>query len=156
MQISLIGILIFSTFFAGVTYYLGYYRSKEPFYWLSQSSFIITIFLLIPLLLIVLWLQNDSQNKLAEIGFVPVSSIQQSVGISVGIGENPTWIFETNQGKEAVFSFYRNKNNRQNWELVSDTPAILLFKQENRKMVIALSEVRTTNTLIFSLNNNSN
>lgn len=151
MQPSIIVILLFIIIMACSGYYLHYYRPERIWAYKAQASYIFLTFILIPFLVVVLWLQSDAPNKLKKTGFTPHPSIQESVGIAVGIGKNPNWVFKTPQDKTLIFNFYRDKRNRRGWEIVNDSSFMLNFKQEKKKMTILFSEGRLTNTLIFSL-----
>jgi hypothetical protein len=151
MQFSIIIILIFCIILAGQGYYSGYYRPTAILAWLAQAGFIFMTFLMIPILIIVLWLQSGAQDRLAGTRFIPHPSIEETVGIAAGVGKNPKWAFKTEASEDSIFNFYRDKENRKGWELINDDSIMMIFQEGKKKMVIGVSKGWSPNTLIYSL-----
>jgi hypothetical protein len=151
MQSSIIITLFISIILAAYGFYAGYYRPMAKLTWLAQACFGVMIFLMIPSLIIVLWVQSGAQDRLAETGFTPHPGIEEPVGMAVGFGKNAKWVFKTDAAKDSIFNFYRDEDNSIDWELINEKSDVLIFRRGKRKkMVIGLNQERSSNTLRFT------
>ncbi len=107
---------------------------------LQQTTFVVTTFILIPFLLIVLWLQWVAKDRLVETGIIPHPSITETVGITVGVGAHPIWMFDVEASASDVADFYRATANRPGWDLTTDTPILLILRRGSETMVIGIRE----------------
>jgi hypothetical protein len=151
MQSSIIITLFISIILAAYGFYAGYYRPTAKLTWLVQACFGCMIFLMIPSLIIVLWVQSSAQDRLAETGFNPHPAIEETVGITAGFGKNAKWVFKTDAAKDSIFNFYRDEDNSLDWVLINEKSDVLIFRRgKRRKMVIGLNQERSSNTLRFT------
>lgn len=159
MQTSVIVIFIIFIVIAVYCYYAGFIKRDPYTYWFAQSGFVFSTFLMIPFLIIILWLQSTATDRLTKkAGIIPHPSIVESVGIAIGIGNNPTWVFKVKASPEEIMAFYRNENNRPGWILVSDNKIVkmLVLKGDKKGMSISTFEDRTSRKVIYTLTKNSN
>lgn len=151
MQTAIIVILLICIILAAFGCYSGYIRPIPISAWMAQAGFFFMTFVMIPFLVIVLWLQSGAKDRLAATGFVPHPSIKESVGITTGIGNSPTWTFKTEESNKTIVDFYRLEKNRQGWKLTNDSPLIMIFEKDGKKMVIGVHKGWTSNTIIYKL-----
>lgn len=151
MQDSIIIILLAFTIMAAYGYYVGFIRRDPLIGWLAQAGFVFSICVMIPFLIIVLWLQSGAKDRLARIGFVPHPSIEESVGISVGIGKRPIWVFETHASEKSIADFYSVEKNREGWSLTNNNPVMMIFKKDKMTMVIGVAKEWTSSSIIYKL-----
>ncbi len=151
MQSSVILLLIGCAVLAALWYYIGFVRPPEGLAWLAQAGFVFFTFFLIPLLAGVLWLQAGATARLAETGIAPHPTIKEAVGVTMGVGEDPTWVFEVEAPPEAIATFYRTADNRPGWDLISGDPSIMILKRGNETMVIGAHQSWTSRTLTYML-----
>ena len=152
MQQSIIILLILCILLAILGFYFGFIRPPRVMAWLQQSTFLIMTFMLIPIILLVLYSQDGSLERLTETGFMLHPAITESVGIGYGKGTNPTWVFEINSNKNEIRDFYLSAENTGEWTLSTDSDIMLIYKKGNQRMTIGIREGRSANTLIFTLN----
>jgi hypothetical protein len=79
MQGSLIFLLIICFFLSLQGYYFGFLRPTAVLAWLQQATFVISTFLLIPILVYVLASQSGAIERLENTGIRPYPSIRESV-----------------------------------------------------------------------------
>ena len=152
MQTSIIITLFISIILAAYGFYAGYYRPTAKLTWLAQACFGCMIFLMIPILIIVLWVQTSAQDRLSETGFIPHPAIEETVGVTAGFGKNAKWVFKTDATKDSIFNFYRDEDNSLGWELINEKSDVLIFRKGKRKkIVIGLNQGKSSNTLRFTL-----
>jgi len=152
MQSSIIVTLLISIILAAYGFYAGYYRPTVKLTWLPQACFGCMTFLMIPVLIIVLWVQSSAQDRLAVAGFTPHPAIEETVGLTAGFGKEAKWVFKTDAAKDTIFNFYRDEDNSLDWELINEKPDVLIFRKGKRKkMVIGLNQGSSSNTLRFTL-----
>ncbi len=151
MQNTLVYLCIFCLFMAGLTYYIGFIRPPRVLAWLSKAGFLIWLFLLAPILGYVLYQQSGSIDRLEKKGFKAHPAIVESVGISNGVGTNPTWLFKISGDGRDVLEFYRSPEAHAGWEMTGGNDQVLLFRRGNEKMAVAVRNGWTENTLMFSL-----
>jgi hypothetical protein len=151
METTLIILVSFCTLLAAQGYYFGFKKPPPVLAYLQQTTFVVMTFILIPFLLIVLWLQWGAKDRLAETGILPHPSITEALGIAVGVGANPIWLFEVEASASAVADFYRATTNRPGWNLTTDTHILLILRRGSEKMVVGISEKQGSSTLSFQL-----
>lgn len=151
MQPELIVLLIFVLLLAAVGYYFGFINPPRMLAWLSQASFVTGAFLLAPVLIIVLYLQSGAGGRLLELDIVPHPALNHAIGIAVGIGDEPVWLFESDLAAESILAFYRVPGNRPGWEIESDSRVMLVLTREHRELVVSAVDSWTNAVVSFSL-----
>lgn len=151
MQTSLILLLIFSLVLSIQGYYLGFYRPPAVLAWLAQSTFVIATFMLIPILAYVLFTQSGAIERLESTGIRAYPGIKESIGISTGRGDNPTWVFEVRASSEEVREFYGSKENTGEWSFQVDDGIFLRFTKDGQVMKIAFRDNPSSDTLIYMI-----
>ena len=110
---------------------------------------------MIPILVIVLWLQHTATDRLIKkTGIVPHPSIVETIGVATGVrvvGNDPTWMFKVEASREEVMNFYRKEGNRHGWSLVSDNIMIIL-ERDDQSMSISHYKDWKTSKIIYILN----
>ena len=151
MQPSIIALLIFCIAFAALSYYLGF---KLPYYalqFLSQASFVVLSFMLIPFLVFALWTQSGEIERLRETGLIPHPSIRHSVGLTTALTESPTWVFAVDTSLESATEFYLDETNRLGWSILSSDSELLMLKRNYETMSIGLFKKRGDASIIYTL-----
>lgn len=151
MQTSIIVLLVICLYLAVQGYYFGFIRPPRVFAWLQQATFVFMAFLMIPFLAGVLWLQSGAENRLARVGIVPHPSIEETVGVAMGVGDNPIWMSTVDAPAESIADFYRTEANRQGWNLTNDSPTMLILNRGEKKMVIGVHEGWDSRTVTYTL-----
>jgi hypothetical protein len=151
MQTSLILLYIFCLVMAGLSFYLGFLRPPRPGTYLSKAGFIIWLFLLAPFLTWVLFQQHGSIERLEQAGFVAHPAIEESVGIANGVGSTPTWLFKVDEEPDTILQFYRSPDTHNDWKLAAETPALLTFFREGKRMDVLASKGWSDTSLMFKL-----
>lgn len=151
MEKSIFLLLIFSIILSVSGYYLGFIKPQKNLVWLAKSSFFLATFLLIPLFVLVLWLQNGAKTRLEQAGIVPHPSIRETIGIGFGIGNNPAWVFKIDSKKESVMSFYLEERNRPGWILLNHKNSFLVFEKDGKELIIGFYEGWTSSSISYNL-----
>ena len=151
MQDSIIIILSGCIILAAYGFYAGFIRREPLTDWKARAGFVFLVSVIIPLLIIVLWLQSGAKGRLARTGFVPHPSVEESVGISVGIGKRPTWVFKFHASEKSIADFYRLEENREGWNLTNNNPLMMILKKDKTTMVIGVNKGLRSNTIIYML-----
>lgn len=136
---------------AGLGYYLGYARPTRVLAWLGQASFIFLTFFMAPLLAVVLWLQFGAKDRLSKAGIVPHPAIEETVGVAMGLGDNPTWVFALDASADPIIDFYHVEGNRPGWELVSKGHELLVLRRDRKKMIIGTYKGWRSHTITYQL-----
>ena len=92
-----------------------------------------------PIIATTLYYQYGAKDKLKKSGFTPHSSFESSVGVAVGTGDNPIWMFSTKFDKASIIDFYKQEQNHQGWKLEGEDEKWLTFTKKDKKMRINIS-----------------
>ena len=133
--------------FAWALYYYLFIKRAPDFFFLGKSGLFIVMFFIAPIMATTLYYQAGAKDKLEKTGFTPHPSLQSSIGVAVGTGENPIWMFSTELDKVAIIDFYKQEQNHQGWTLSGEDEKWLIFKKNNKKMRINVSN----NTALFMI-----
>ena len=95
MEISLILILCGCISFAALLYYFIFAKKEADLGGRGRAGIFSILFVIVPIILIVLFMQFEAESNLVKMGFKPHPSFSSSVGAATGTGENPTWVFST-------------------------------------------------------------
>ena len=132
---------------AGLLYYVFIVRREPDFGGRGMAAMITLLFVLVPVLLITLWLQSDSAQRLSNTGFVPHPALVSTTGVAAGVGEDPVWVYSIAGDPRVIVQFYRDPANHPGWQQVSDSESMLIFESEDRRMSLFVS----VKTAIFAL-----
>ncbi len=147
MDTSLIITLSALLLFAWALYYYLFIKRESDFFFLGKSGLFIIIFFIAPILATTLYYQSGAKEKLQKSGFTPHSSFESSVGVAVGAGDNPIWMFSTELDKASIIDFYKQEQNHQGWKLSGEDEKWLTFTKNNKIMRINISN----NTALFMI-----
>lgn len=147
--------MVFAFILLGISYYLGYRSPSGKFPWLARVSFLSVAFLLIPALTVVLFYQTTAKDRLLQTGFVPYSEITETVGISFGVGRNPTWVFRV-KSTEGIEEFYLDESNRPGWSLLKSGENMGIYQKGSSKMKIGLHRGLTSGSIVYMLEREQN
>jgi hypothetical protein len=75
---------------------------------LQKATFIIMLFMMIPLVSFALWRQAGAIDRLSNTGIKPYPGILHSIGLATGPS---TWVFKTTSTPEDIQSFYHLEDN---------------------------------------------
>lgn len=140
MDQTLIYFLIGCIVWAALLYYVFLVRKAADLGAGGKSAFVVVSGLLIPLLALALWNQNESHARLQEHGFAVYHGFENAVGVAAGAGSEPTWLYALSTPSDAVLEFYRRPENHSEWQLVSETPDSLAFERGVQKMTLRVSD----------------
>ena len=155
MQGSLIFMLLVCFVLSLQGYYFGFFRPLAVLAWLAQSTFVISTFLLIPILIYVLVSQSGAIERLENTGIRPYPGIVESIGLGNGWGDNPTWMFEVHANSGEVREFYSSPENTGDWSFQGDDGIYLRFRKNDLVMKIAFSDNWSSDTLIYKIEKES-
>ena len=139
MDTSLIITLSALLLFAWALYYYLFIKREPDFFFLGKSGLVIIMFLIVPILATILYYQAGAKDRLKKSGFTPHSSFESSVGVAVGTGDNPIWMFSTELDKASIIDFYKQEQNHQGWKLEGEDEKWLTFTKNDKKMRINIS-----------------
>lgn len=146
MQTQLLALLIIFVILAAQGYYFGFVRPPKALAWLHQATFILMIFMMIPLVSFVLWKQAGAVERLASRGVNPHPDIVYPIGVATGPG---TWVFKAKSTPEDIVSFYHLEDNLAGWKMVSSSDNMLVFFNGDEKMTISMSQDADSTTIIY-------
>ena len=149
MQNSLILLLILSLALSLQGYYFGFFRPTSVLAWLQQAAFVISTFMLMPILVYVLVSQSGAIERLENTGFRPYPGIRESVGFGNGRGDNPTWVFEVHANSGEIREFYSSAENTGDWSFQADDGVYLRFRKNDLTMKIAYRDNWSSDTLVY-------
>jgi len=148
MDPTLITLLVTVLAFAGLLYFVFIVRRQPDPGAKGVAGLIVLMFVLAPVLLIVLWLQSDSAQRLSDTGFVPHPALAASTGEAAGVGENPVWVFWIKGDSDAIVRFYKDPGCREGWQQVWASDGMLMFESDGgQRMSLFISD----DSAIFSL-----
>ena len=141
--ITLTGLLLF----AWALYYYLFVKRESDFFFLGKSGLFIIMFFIVPIIATTLYYQSGAKDKLQKSGFTPHSSFESSIGVAVGTGDNPIWMFSTKLEKQTIIDFYKQEQNHQGWKLSGENDKWLIFTKKDKKMSINI----LNNTALFMI-----
>ncbi|NWH05746.1 hypothetical protein [Desulfobacter latus] len=148
MQPQLVVLLIICIVLAVQGYYFGFIRPPKVLAWLQRATFILMIFLMIPLVSFTLWKQAGAIERLASIGVKPHPGILHPIGLATGPS---TWVYKNKSKPEDIKSFYHAENSFEGWEIISSSDNMLIVSSGNRKMAISMSREADSTTIIYHM-----
>lgn len=148
MQPQLVGLIIICAVLAAQGYYFGFVRPPKVLAWLQQATFILMLFMIIPLVLFVIWKQDGAAERLASTGVKPHPSILHAVGLATGPSK---WVFKVKSNPEGVKSFYHSEDSLEGWELISRSDSMLIVSNGEEKMTISMSRNADSTTIIYMM-----
>jgi hypothetical protein len=131
--------------------WFGFINPVNTLAWLQQASFVVTAFMLIPLVLFVLYSQATSIDRLNAMGIKPHPAIRHAVGIANGRGENPVWVLSLNDEAVQILDFYRKAMANTQWRLSEDNDLYLRYRRAGQTLTIANKQQSGDDTLIISV-----
>ena len=151
MQNSLILLLVLSLALSLQGYYFGFLRPTAVLAWLQQAAFMISTFLMIPILIYVLVAQSGAIERLENTGIRPYPGIRESIGFGNGWADNPTWVFEVDANSSEIREFYSSAANTGDWSFQGDDGIYLRFRKNDLVMKIAYRDNWSSDTLVYIL-----
>lgn len=124
---------------AALLYYIFVIREAWDLGAGGKSAIVVLTALLIPLLGLALWNQNESYTRLEELGFAVYQGFENNVGVASGSDPEPTWLYSLSTAPDAALDFYRRPENHSGWELTSETSESLVFERGVWKMRLQVS-----------------
>ena len=128
-------------------YYVIYVRKEHNTGGWGKAGLITTLFLLVPVIIVSLWHQQQAEVRLTEIGLQAFPGFKSSSGIATGLGESPFWVFTVEGEPGDALAFYEKPENRGGWRIVSATSANLILERETEVLSIFTNE----DTIVFSV-----
>ena len=147
MEISLISILCGCISFAALLYYFIFAKKEADLGGRGRAGIFSILFVIVPIILIVLFMQFEAESNLVKMGFKPHPSFSSSVGAATGTGENPTWVFSTTGETGSILQFYKNPSNHDGWTLNVENQNLLIFRKDSKKMSVLVNN----GNVVFSL-----
>lgn len=148
MQPQLVVLLIICAVLASQGYYFGFVRSPKALAWLQQATFILMLFMIIPLVSLVLWKQSGAVERLASTGVKPHPGILYPVGLATGPSK---WVFKAKSTPEDIISFYHLKDSLDGWVLISRSDSMLIVANGEENMTISMSRNTDSQTIIYMM-----
>ncbi len=143
MDPTLIGLLFAFIVFAAVSYHLGFRLPDIGWTWKAQTAFLVTVVMLIPFVVFVLYRQTGAVERLEAHAVTPLPEIRHAVGITTGQGPAPVWVFAGDVSSREALSYYDDPDTRPGWELSErGVTMIVLRRGEARLSVSATSAGR--------------
>ena len=119
-------------------------------------GFYAMVLVLIPILIIALWSQSHSEERLSNIGVTPHPSIVESIGSDTEVVNGKIWSFKVDATADEVMKFYRNSNNYSDWLMVSDTDQLLILERGNDHLTVGAIAGKGNSILIINFRRNEN
>lgn len=152
MDPAVIILLIALLVLAAEAAWFGFIRPARVLAWLAQAGFVVTAFLLIPIVLFVLHNQATSIDRLKAFGISPHPAIKHATGFANGHGENPVWVFDANDEPRQILESYRTAMADTRWEISEDNYLYLRFHSAAKILTIACTQQVGGSSLIISVN----
>lgn len=140
MDHTLIYFLLGCVAWAALLFYIFVIRGAADLGAGGKSAIVILGALLIPVLGISLWHQNEAPERLKELGFAFHEGLGSSVGVAAGTGPEPMWVYSLNSPPNSVIDFYRRPENHSGWRLTAESPNSLVFERQTLKMTLQVSD----------------
>ena len=147
MDITLVVFLVALLALAALLYYVFIVKQSPDAGGKGFVGLIVILFILTPAVLVMLWIQTTSDDRLNEIGFRPHPALRSSVGLATGIGDNPVWVFAIDGDPRQIMEFYKVQDNHSGWQLVYEGQNLLVYEREAQSLSIFLAD----DDVIFAL-----
>jgi hypothetical protein len=149
------GLLVILLLIAGQSLWFGLVKPVAPLAWLQQTSFVITTFILIPLVVFVLYSQATATDRLEKIGIEAHPAIKHADGIGNGWGEHPIWVFSLEADAADVLDYYFRALADTQWQILENNGLYLRYRKQDQILMIAHKRRPGHNTLVISVTNES-
>ena len=139
MQPSLV---VLATVFVASTFVFARFGAFGPpgsTDWRVLTGFLITGFVLLPSTIAVLAAQAGAERRLAAVGIAPHPDLRHSVGIAVGLGDRPFWVFVADPGDEDPLGFYDDPANLDGWHVLERSPGMRILGSDGRRASVSWS-----------------
>ena len=148
MQPQIVVLLIICGVLAAQGYYFGFVRPPKVLAWLQQATFVLMLFMMVPLVWFALWKQSGAVERLASTGVKPHPGIQHAIGLATGPS---IWVFKSKSTTEDLRSFYHSEEGLDGWELFSSSDDMLIVSNGHEKMSISMSRNADSTTIIYMM-----
>lgn len=145
------GLLAFALFLIGmavVLFRIGFARSAPAGAARAQAGFVMIAAVLVPALLVTLALQATARGRLERLGIRLPAGVGSAVGVAVGLGPEPTWVFRLRDAELDPAVHFREESVRPGWELLSSEGVVTLHRAGE---ALTVMRSRTSGTVTFQL-----
>jgi hypothetical protein len=152
MLIDIKTILFILVVLSAISYYAGR-ASPAGLAYQAKAAFIVTTFGLIPIAILMLWLQLTAADRLVNTtGIVLHPAIVKSE-LPIAWNQDAYFSFTTKASIDSIYNFYRNEQNRPGWTIVSDSEQMMILKRDDRELVIMVDndKFRSVRSIIYSI-----
>ena len=146
MQPQIVVLLIICIVLAAQGYYFGFVRPPKVLAWLQQATFVLMLFMMIPLVSFVLWKQAGAIERLESTGIKPHPGILYPIGLATGPS---TWVFKAKSNPEDVHAFYHSEDSFDGWKIISSSESMLVVSNGDQKITISISRNGDSTTIIY-------
>jgi len=149
MAASTIGLTIGFAVLAAITYYVGFVLPGHQWRRWSQASWFVLAFVVIPMMVACLYLQDTAPGRLRAMGITPHPALGASVGLGVGTGRVPTFVFQTTASRDTVLAYYQAEDTRDGWVIDRTDASLLSLHREAERLTIATGETLDGRHVIY-------
>ncbi len=137
MDPTLVGLLVAFIVFAAVSYHLGFRLPDIGWTWKAQTAFLVTIVMLIPAVVFVLFQQTGAVKRLETHDVAPLPEIRHVVGITAGQGRAPVWVFAGDVSSGEALGFYDDPDTRPGWELTERGATMIVLRRGEARLSVS-------------------
>ena len=138
MQPALIGVWIALVGLAAFSFYLGYVLPSGVYYGRIRAGFTALVVVLIPLVTVVLVEQASAVRRLEAHDVTVLPEARHVMGIAVGRGAEPTWVFRASMNDAAILDFYDDPTTRAGWELAEHGALLRVLRRGTSVMTVVV------------------
>ena len=116
-------------------------------------SCLVLAFVVIPFMVVCLYLQDTAPERLRAMGITPHPALGASVGLGVGTGRWPTFVFQTTASPDAVLAYYQTEDTHDGWVIDRTDGSFLSLRREAERLTIATGETLDGRHVIYMFDN---
>jgi hypothetical protein len=135
---ALIGVWIALVGLTAFSYYLCYALPTGVYYGRIRAGFTALVVVLIPLVSVVLVEQASAVRRLEAHGVAVLPEARHVMGIAVGRGAEPTWVFRASVSDAAILDFYDDPTMRPGWELAERGALLRVLRRDAAEMTVVV------------------
>ena len=152
MSLISLALLVLWLVLAAAGYWYGFRNPAEGMLRsLFQGTFFVSLFILVPVTLYVIWGGMRQEPRLSAHGIVPHPSLQELLTEPVVREGAIQWVYTAGDPAGEILEFYRWKSNRPGWTIGSDRTVQLVLSGNGRTLIISAEDAARGSVVSYLL-----
>jgi hypothetical protein len=153
MPVNVLALLVlFWVILATAGYWFGFRNPVQGVLGtLFQGTFFVSLFILIPVTLYVLWGETRPDIRLQAHNIVPHPSLEELITEPNPWERSIHWVFLAKAPARDILDFYRRQSNRKGWAMGSDRTVQLVLTNKGESLTISAEDTAKGSVVSYLL-----